>query len=188
MNILKRFARNANKATATEVELFYDQTTNGISYLDNNGKPVKLLTKTEDSPSDKCTILIRTDGIKVNQITAQNSLNTSDYSFNLQVQTTGGKTPATQFTLKNTRGGRVFSDMNITKINFDHLFIGGIELHVNWSIEGDALIFIIKDSVGNFVFKKGTIISIWLEIEVFKNAESQVLRVISRKEKEEEKK
>lgn len=188
MNILKRFARNANKATATEVELFYDQTTNGISYLDNQGKPVRLLTKTEDSPSDKCTILIRTDGIKVNQITAQNSLNISDYNFNLQVQTTGGKTPTTQFTLKNTRGGHVFSDMNITKINFDHLFIGGTELHVNWSIEAEALLFDLKTPLGPFTFTKGTIISIWLEIEVFKNAESQVLRVISRKEKDEEKK
>ena len=34
MNILKKFARNAKKASATEAELFYDQTTNGISYLD----------------------------------------------------------------------------------------------------------------------------------------------------------
>ena len=188
MNILKKFARNAKKASATEAELFYDQTTNGISYLDNQGKLIKLLTKTEDSPSDKCTILIRTDGIKVNQITAQNSLNTSDYSFSLQVQTIGGKTPRTQFTLKNTRGNRVFSDMNITKINFDHLFIGGTELHVNWAIDAEALLFGLQSSEGAFTFKKGVIVSIWLEIEVFKNAESQVLRVISRKEKEEEKK
>ncbi|GAG99076.1 unnamed protein product [marine sediment metagenome] len=132
--------------------------------------------------------IIRTDGTKVNQITAQNSLNTSNYSFSLQVQTILGKIPKTQFTLKNTRGNRIFSNMNITKINFDHLFIEGTELHVNWSIDAEALLFELQSPEGAFTFKKGTIVSIWLEIEVFKNAESQVLRVISRKEKEEEKK
>ena len=131
MNILKRFARQAKKATATDAELFYDLEKETIAYLDRNGKSIGLLNKKDDAPSDKCTLLIRTDGLKVNKIIAQNSLNVSDYLFDLEVRTTldakAGESKL--FSLKNKTGQKgVFSDMNITKINFDHLFLDKKEI------------------------------------------------------------
>lgn len=186
MNILKRFARQAKKATATDAELFYDLEKETVAYLDTNGNSVGLLNKTDDAPSDKCVLLIRTDGTKVNKITAQNTLNTSDYSFDLSVEP--AQNEQITFVLKNQRS-RVFSDMNITRISFDHFFEGtATEYHVRWKIADNQLIFVVFSSEGTPLSFGKEIISIWLEIEVFKNVESEVFRVINRKEKEEPKK
>ena len=184
MNILKRFARQAKKATATDAELFYDLEKETVAYLDTNGNSVGLLNKMDDAPSDKCVLLIRTDGTKVNKITAQNTLNTSDYSFDLSVEPAPNE--QITFVLENQRS-KVFSDMNITRISFDHFFEGtATEYHVRWKIADNQLIFVVFSSEGTPLSFGEEIISIWLEIEVFKNVESEVFRVINRKEKPKE--
>jgi len=184
MNILKRFARQANKATATNAELFYDLEKETVAYLDTNGKSIGLLNKAEDAPSDKCVLLIRTDGIKVNKITAQNTLNPSDYQFELSV--VPGIDEQINFVLKNQRN-KVFSDMNITRITFDHFFEGtATEYHVRWKIADNQLIFVVFNSEGAPLSFREEIVSIWLEIEVFKNVESEVFRIIETKEKKKE--
>jgi len=184
MNILKRFARQANKATATNAELFYDLEKETVAYLDTNGKSIGLLNKSEDAPSDKCVLLIRTDGTKVNKITAQNTLNPSDYQFELSVEP--GVEEQISFVLKNQRN-KVFSDMNITRITFDHFFEGtDTEYHVRWKIADNQLIFVVFNSEGAPLSFGKDIISIWLEIEVFRNVESEVFRIIETKEKKKE--
>lgn len=182
MNILKRFVRNALSATPTEVDLFYDMETESLAYLDKNNIAKRLLTKQTDLPSQNYTLLIRTDGIKAEKITAQNTLPISDYLFNLSI-TPAIKGSAPTFVLKNMRNLREFSNMDVTNINFSTLFSGTDfealkEVKINWLVSplSSSLEFQLINTDGTpFVFSKGQVLSIWLNIEVFTNIEREVL-------------
>lgn len=187
MNILKRFVRNALSATPAEVDLFYDMETESLAYLDKNNIAKRLLTKQTDLPSQNYTLLIRTDGLKAEKITAQNTLPISDYLFDLSI-TPAPKGSASTFVLKNMRNLKEFSNMDVTNINFSTLFSGTDfaalkEIKINWIVNplNSSLEFQLINSDGTpFVFNKGQILSIWLNIEVFTNIEREVLVIKSR--------
>ena len=187
MNILKRFVRNALSATPAEVDLFYDMETESLAYLDKNNIAKRLLTKQTDLPSQNYTLLIRTDGIKAEKITAQNTLPISDYLFDLSI-TPALKDSASTFVLKNMRNLKEFSNMDVTNINFSTLFSGTNfealkEIKINWIVNrfNSSLEFQLINSDGTpFVFSKGQILSIWLNIEVFTNIEREVLAIKSK--------
>lgn len=189
MNILKRFVRNALSATPAAVDLFYDMETESLAYLDKNNIAKKLLTKQTDLPSQNYTLLIRTDGLKAEKITAQNTLPISDYLFDLSI-TAAPKGSASTFVLKNMRNLKEFSNMDVTNINFSTLFSGTDfealkEVKINWLVNrfSSSLEFQLINNDGTpFVFSKGQILSIWLNIEVFTNIEREVL-VIKSKQK-----
>lgn len=182
MNILKRFVRNALSATPAAVDLFYDMETESLAYLDKNNIAKRLLTKQTDLPSQNYTLLIRTDGLKAEKITAQNTLPISDYLFDLSIMQ-ALKGSASTFVLKNMRNRKEFSNMDVTNINFSTLFSGTDfealkEVKINWLVNSlsSSLEFQLINNDGTpFVFSKGQILSIWLNIEVFTNIEREVL-------------
>ena len=183
MNILKRFVRNAISPTSSTVDLFYDMDENAIAYLDKNNSPQRLLTKQADFPSQNYTLLIRTDGLRAEKITAQNTLPSSSYLFDLSIKI-APKGGAPTYVLKNMMNTKEFSNMDITNINFSTLFSGDEfgenfkEVKINWLVSsGDSsLQFQLINPDGTpFVFSPGLILSIWLNIEVFNNIEREVL-------------
>tara|TARA_R110000787_G_scaffold126428_1_gene237750 strand:- start:922 stop:1509 length:588 start_codon:yes stop_codon:yes gene_type:complete len=187
MNILKRFVRNAISPTSSTVDLFYDMDENAIAYLDKNNSPQRLLTKQTDFPSQNYTLLIRTDGINVEKITAQNTLPSSSYLFDLSVLG-AVKGEASTYILKNMMNTKEFSNMDITNINFSTLFSGTDlktikEVKINWLVSplDSSLHFQLINPDGTpFMFSPGLTLSIWLNIEVFNNIEREVLVIKSK--------
>ena len=187
MNILKRFVRNAISPTSSTVDLFYDMDENAIAYLDKNNSPQRLLTKQADFPSQNYTLLIRTDGIKAEKITAQNTLPSSSYLFDLSVLG-AVKGEASTYILKNMMNTKEFSNMDITNINFSTLFSGTDlktikEVKINWLVSplDSSLHFQLINPDGTpFMFSPGLTLSIWLNIEVFNNIEREVLVIKSK--------
>jgi len=186
MNILKRFVRNAISPTSSTVDLFYDMDENAIAYLDKNNSPQRLLTKQADFPSQNYTLLIRTDGMRVEKIIAQNTLPSSSYLFDLSVlRAVRGE--ASTYVLKNMRNTKEFSNMDITNINFSTLFSGEDfeeikEVKINWLVKESSLLFQLINPDGTpFEFSPpGLTLSIWLNIEVFNNIEREVLVIKSK--------
>lgn len=187
MNILKRFVRNAISPTSSTVDLFYDMDENAIAYLDKNNSPQRLLTKQADFPSQNYTLLIRTDGMKAEKITAQNTLPSSSYLFDLSVLG-AVKGEASTYILKNMMNTKEFSNMDITNINFSTLFSGTDlktikEVKINWLVSplDSSLHFQLINPDGTpFMFSPGLTLSIWLNIEVFNNIEREVLVIKSK--------
>ena len=187
MNILKRFVRNAISPTSSTVDLFYDMDENAIAYLDKNNSPQRLLTKQTDFPSQNYTLLIRTDGMKAEKITAQNTLPSSSYLFDLSVLG-AVKGEASTYILKNMMNTKEFSNMDITNINFSTLFSGTDlktikEVKINWLVSplDSSLHFQLINPDGTpFMFSPGLTLSIWLNIEVFNNIEREVLVIKSK--------
>ena len=187
MNILKRFVRNAISPTPSTVDLFYDMDENAIAYLDKNNSPQRLLTKQADFPSQNYTLLIRTDGMRVEKIIAQNTLPSSSYLFDLSVlRAVRGE--ASTYVLKNMRNTKEFSNMDITNINFSTLFSGEDfeeikEVKIKWLVsplESSLLFQLINPDGTPFEFRPGLTLSIWLNIEVFNNIEREVLVIKSK--------
>ena len=159
---------------------------NAIAYLDKNNSPQRLLTKQADFPSQNYTLLIRTDGIKAEKITAQNTLPSSSYLFDLSVLG-AVKGEASTYILKNMMNTKEFSNMDITNINFSTLFSGTDlktikEVKINWLVSplDSSLHFQLINPDGTpFMFSPGLTLSIWLNIEVFNNIEREVLVIKS---------